>query len=87
MKLNDDQKQALKSLGDAINSAVETSDAVNGALDELREMGYEADLNLKLEIALQEIEVAQETEEVEELDVEFTEDDLRTLKRMKIAVD
>lgn len=86
MNLNDDQKQALKELGDAINSAIETSDSVTQALDQLREMGYEADLNVKLEIALQKIESTEKVEQ-EELDFEFSDEDLQTLKRMKIAAD
>lgn len=86
MKLSEDQKQALKDLGDAINGAVEVSDSVNEAIERLRELGYEPNLNLKLEIALQEI-ASLEEDPIEELDVEFTEDDLRTLKRMKIAAD
>ncbi|NNE99001.1 MAG: hypothetical protein HKN25_08265 [Pyrinomonadaceae bacterium] len=86
MKFNEDQKQALKELGDAINEAVEMSTSVNDAIERLREMGYEPNLNMKLEIALEEIEEARESDS-DELDFEFTEDDLRTLKRMKIAVD
>lgn len=86
MELNEDQKRALKELGDAINLAVEASDSVNDALDQLRELGYEAELNLKLEVALQEIESI-ENDESSDLDFEFTDDDLQTLKRMKIAAD
>ncbi len=86
MELNEDQKYAIKALGDAINETVETSDAVNTVLEQLREMGYEANLNLKLEVALQKIETVEEVS-AQEQEVEFTEDDLRTLKRMKIAVD
>ena len=49
-------------------------------------MGFEPNLNLKLEIGLQEL--AEEFVEPEtDLELDFTDDDLKTLRRMKIKVE
>ncbi|HUF04843.1 MAG TPA: hypothetical protein VMM38_11800 [Aridibacter sp.] len=86
MGLHEKQNRAVQELGDAINSAIENSPIVADALEHLRRLGYEADLNVKLEIRLQEVEEPiQET--LETVELELTEDDRRTLRRMKIRVD
>jgi hypothetical protein len=86
MGLHEKQNRAVKELGDAVNSAIEQSPIVADALEHLRRLGYEADLNVKLEIRLQEIdEPAIRTSE--EIELELTEEDLRTLRRMKIRID
>ena len=47
--------------------------------------GYEPHLNLKLEIGLQEITFTGQTGEFSEnLELELTDEDVRTLRRMKI---
>lgn len=88
MKLDPNGKKAVRELGDAINAAIEKSSRVSDAIEQLRELGYEPHLNLKLEIGLQEAESTEaETEnEVEEgnFELELTDEDLRTLRRMKI---
>ncbi len=86
MELDRTEKRAVRELGDAINLAIEESPTVLDAIEHLRRMGYEPDLNIKLEIGLQEIIGAIE-EFNEEIALELTEDDLRTLRRMKIKVD
>lgn len=87
MELNGNEKQAVQELGNAINTAIEQSPTVAEAIEYLRRMGFEPNLNLKLEISLQEIPnfVAQPAEPVE-TDLELTDDDLRTLQRMKIII-
>jgi len=83
MELDQNAKEAVKNLGEAINSAVEQSFAVRDAIETLRELGFEPNLTLKLEIGLQEItEYLGETPAETELDL--TDEDLRTLRRMKI---
>jgi hypothetical protein len=86
MGLHEKQNRAVRELGDAINSAIEESPAVTDALEHLRRLGYEADLNVKLEIRLQEINEPSEMTS-EEIELELTEDDVKTLRRMKIRVD
>jgi hypothetical protein len=85
MQLDDDAKKAVRELGDAINRAVEKSVRVAEAIENLREIGYEPHLNLKLEIGLQEITFTGQTGEFsEDLELELTDEDVRTLRRMKI---
>lgn len=86
MGLHEKQNRAVKELGDAINTAIENSPVVADALEHLRRLGYEADLNVKLEIRLQEVEEPEE-EAPEAVELELTEEDRRTLRRMKIKVD
>lgn len=88
MQLDDTAKKAVRELGDAINSAVEKSERVINAIEHLREIGYEPNLSLKLEIGLQEItlnnKLPENEEYAENFDLELTDEDLRTLRRMKI---
>jgi hypothetical protein len=92
MNLDQNAKDAVQSLSDAINSAVEKSFAVRDAIETLRELGYEPVLTLKLEIGLQEMRaaaVAANSDESDEFPAEtpelsLTDEDVRTLQRMKI---
>ena len=86
MQLDETAKKAVRELGDAINSAVEKSERVVNAIEHLREIGYEPNMSLKLEIGLQEITFTdkQPEEFAETFDLELTDEDLRTLRRMKI---
>ena len=86
MELSKKEKRAVRELGDAVNVAIEQSEAVATAIENLRQMGFEPNLNLKLEISLQEIlELSKDSSD--KVDLELTDDDLRTLNRMKIAID
>jgi hypothetical protein len=89
MNLDDNAKDAVQDLSDAINSAVEKSFAVRDAIESLRELGYEPVLTLKLEIGLQKIDgngfgSAEREEYAEDLELRLTDEDVRTLQRMKI---
>lgn len=87
MNLDQNAKDAVQSLSDAINAAVEKSFAVRDAIETLRELGYESVLTLKLEIGLQEMRAAgADAEEfpAENLELSLTDEDVRTLQRMKI---
>ncbi|MDH3492875.1 MAG: hypothetical protein OEM82_04950 [Acidobacteriota bacterium] len=86
MELDGKEKLAVKELGNAVNTAIEQSPIVADAIDQIRRMGFEPNLNLKLEIGLQELE-EEFVEAAEEIDLDFTEDDLKTLRRMKIKVE
>lgn len=83
MNLNNDAKKAVRELGEAINAAVEKSSRVADAIESLREVGYEPNLMLKLEIGLQEI-IDDAEEFPEEFELDLTDEDVRTLRRMKI---
>jgi len=93
MKLDDDAKQAVQNLGDSINSAVGKNAQVAEAIAYLRRIGYEPNLTLRLEIALEKIGAENDsTDFADELmedydenpELELTEEDVRTLRKMKI---
>lgn len=85
MDINDEAKQIVHELGTAINSAVEKSSEVAEAIARLREAGYEMELTLRLEIALREHDEAEP--DGEDAALELTDEDRRTLRRMKIRID
>lgn len=85
MEINDEAKEIVQELGAAINSAVERSAEVAEAIERLRDAGYELELTLRLEIGLRENEEAPPPEASAEL--ELTDEDRRTLRRMKIRLD
>jgi hypothetical protein len=88
LEINDEAKQIVHDLGTAINSAVEKSSQVADAIARLREAGYEMELTLRLEIALREQDEEEASaENEEEAALELTDEDLRTLRRMKIRID
>ena len=85
MELDDSAKNAARELGDAINAAVADSRGVSDAVDHLREIGYEAYYTLNLKIALERIDDIESDDEPDEnITLELTDEDLRTLQRMKI---
>lgn len=87
MDINDEAKQIVQELGSAINAAVENSAQVAEAIERLREAGYEMELTLRLEIGLR----PHDDEDGEGGDddgaFELTDEDRRTLRRMKIRID
>lgn len=95
IELNPEGQKAVKELGAAINSAVEKSSHVVAAIEHLREAGYELQLTLKLEIGVRELdsneqfsdENDEDFEREENVKFELTDEDLRTLRRMKIRFD
>ncbi len=86
MELDPTAKQAVRELGDAINAAVEKSSRVADAIETLREIGYEPNLTLKLEIGLMNIKGGAE-DFPEDVELRLTDEDVRTLRRMKIRLE
>ena len=86
MDINDEAKQIVEELGAAINSAVEKSSEVSSAIARLRDVGYELELTLRLEIGLRQLDQP-EGGANEEVSLDLTDDDMRTLRRMKIRID
>lgn len=86
MDISDEAKQIVEELGAAINSAVERSSEVADAIGRLRDVGYELELTLRLEIGLRQLDEPEEGEH-EDVTLELTDDDMRTLRRMKIRID
>lgn len=86
MEINDDAKEIVQKLGEAINAAVERSHEVAEAIEHLREAGYEMELTLRLEIGLREYS-GEDGEDDESVRLELTDEDRRTLRGMKIRFD
>lgn len=86
MDIDDEAKQTVQDLGSAINSAVEKSTEVAEAIERLREAGYEMELTLRLEIALRP-NSEDDAIDSEDAQLELTDEDMRTLRRMKIRID
>lgn len=89
MDINDDAKEIVQQLGNAINAAVERSTDVAESIARLREAGYEVELMLKLEIGLRERDGDDADEEPDDATatLELTDEDRRTLRSMKIRFD
>jgi hypothetical protein len=93
LEINDDAKELVQEIGEAINAAVERSPEVADAISRLRAAGYEMELTLKLEIGLRETGTDDEdgaaTPTIAEQDatLELTDEDRRTLRSMKIRFD
>jgi hypothetical protein len=84
MELDQEGKKAVRKLCKTINAAIEKDSSVGKAIEDLRIIGYEPQLNIKVEIGLQETEFFGFDESDEELDLDLTDEDVRTLRRMKI---
>lgn len=91
MNLNDEAKKAVRELGEAINAAVEKSVRVSEAIENLRDIGYEPNLMLKLEIGLHELGFYENGGAAEDfpenIELDLTDEDVQTLRRMKIRLD
>jgi hypothetical protein len=91
LEINDEAKEIVQELGEAINSAVENSSEVAAAIERLRGAGYEMELTLRLEIGLREQPGADEgvgeQEEDDSARLELTDEDRRTLRSMRIRFD
>jgi glycine cleavage system aminomethyltransferase T len=87
LEINDDAKEIVQKLGEAINAAVERSHEVAEAIESLREAGYEMELTLRLEIGLREYGREGDDDADESARLELTDEDRRTLRSMKIRFD
>ncbi len=75
--------KALENLSRTINAEIENSADVREAVEALRELGFEPNLSMRLEIGLE--AVADESLE-DEFDLDLTDEDVQALRRMKIAI-
>ena len=84
--MDEETKRLAEEVGTAINESVQQSPTVAAAIERLREAGFEMELTLKLEIGLRP-QSDDEPQEGGTTPVDFTEDDLRILRAMKIKID
>ena len=87
MEMDEETKRLAEEVGTAINESVQQSASVAAAIERLREAGFEMELTLKLEIGLRPQSDDDEGNEDDPRTMEFTEEDLRILRSMKIKID
>jgi hypothetical protein len=87
MEMDEETKKLAEEVGTAINESVQQSASVAAAIERLREAGFEMELTLKLEIGLRPQNEDDDADEGRGNTVEFTEEDLRILRSMKIKID
>jgi hypothetical protein len=85
--LNEPAKEIVKDIGTAINSAVEQSSEVASAIERLRDAGFDLELTIRLEIGLRERGGETASSEDDTFGLDLTDDDVQTLRRMKIRID
>ena len=87
MEMDEETRRLAEEVGTAINDSVQQSASVAAAIERLREAGFEMELTLKLEIGLRPQNEDEESAEGGGHTMEFTEEDLRILRSMKIKID
>ena len=87
MEMDEETRRLAEEVGTAINDSVQQSASVAAAIERLREAGFEMELTLKLEIGLRPQTDDDESDEESGNTMEFTEEDLRILRSMKIKID
>jgi len=87
MEMDEETRRLAEEVGTAINESVQQSASVAAAIERLREAGFEMELTLKLEIGLRPQNEDDEANDDSPQTVEFTDEDLRILRSMKIKID
>ena len=85
--MDEETKRLAEEVGTAINESVQQSAMVAAAIERLREAGFEMELTLKLEIGLRPQRDGDEAEEGSTGPIDFTEEDLRILRSMRIRIE
>ena len=85
--MDEETKRLAEEVGTAINESVQQSANVAAAIERLREAGFEMELTLKLEIGLRPHVAEEESSGESAQGLEFSEEDLRILRSMKIKID
>lgn len=85
--MDEETKRLAEEVGTAINESVQQSASVAAAIERLREAGFEMELTLKLEIGLRPHASEEESSSEATSSFEFTEEDLRVLRSMKIKTE
>ncbi len=89
MALNQNVKNLIQKLGEAIHESVSESEHIAGVVQNIREQGFDVLLMLEATIGLNELDLEEEDvtdQEAEEADGPFTSNDLNFLKSLRISV-
>ena len=91
MALNQQVKDLIQKLGEAIHESVSESDQISGVVREIREQGFDVLLMLEATIGLNEVEDEPETIDAEsdadDASGTFTRNDLTFLKSLRISTE
>jgi len=87
LELDEATKRLAEEVGTAINESIQQSASVAAAIERLREAGFEMELTLKLEIGLRPRSMEEQPASEASASVDFTEEDLRVLRLMKIKTE
>lgn len=90
MALNQQVKELIQKLGEAIHESVSESDQISGVVREIREQGFDVLLMLEATIGLNEVaEEEAEADGGEEIaaDGPFTNNDLNFLRSLRITTE
>ena len=85
--MDEETKRLAEEVGTAINESVQQSATVAAAIERLREAGFEMELTLKLEIGLRPQSEDDEAGAGLTAAADFTDEDLRILRAMKIKIE
>src|ERR1044071_1185787 len=93
MQLDDNLKQLMKELGAAINDALSDSEEISGAIQNVRNAGYDVFLVLEATIGFNKRSKGDQTEDANtglkpgEMKLKVTAQDLKFLRSLKISVE
>jgi len=89
--LNQQVKDLIQKLGEAIHESVSESDQISGVVREIREQGFDVLLMLEATIGLNEVEDESDTidaeSEADDASGPFTRNDLTFLKSLRISTE
>lgn len=88
--LNQQVKNLIQKLGEAIHESVSESEQISGVVQEIRRQGFDVLLMLEATIGLNEVDEADDTEageDTEAADGPFTRNDLSFLKSLRITTE
>ncbi len=91
MQLDDNLKHLIKELGAAINDALSESDGISGAIQNVRDAGYDVFLVLEATIGFNKRSKTEGEESVNErsadMKLKVTAQDLKFLRSLKISIE
>ena len=92
MQLDDNLKHLIKELGSAINDALSESDQISGAIQNVRNAGYDVFLVLEATIGFNKRKTGEAEETLNglksgEMKLKVTAQDLKFLRSLKISIE
>ena len=86
-KHNEQVKNLIQKLGEAIHESVSESENIGEVVREIREQGFDVILMLEATIGLNQVDTESEAETEEAVEGPFTRTDLNFLKSLRISTE